>query len=51
MTFLGLPPRSSLVGIRSRHTSITVWRRTSELDAPEWHLDRYNDVAHLGQAH
>lgn len=50
VTFLGLPPRSSLVGIRSRHTSITVWRRTSELDAPEWHLDRYNDVAHLGEA-
>jgi probable phosphoglycerate mutase len=50
VTFLGLPPRSSLVGIRSRHTSITVWRRTSEMEAPEWHLDRYNDVAHLGEA-
>ncbi len=55
VTFLGLPPRSSLVGIRSRHTSITEWRRSPahpEAGHPDpiWQLTRYNDVAHLDDA-
>ncbi len=50
VTFLDLPARQSLLGIRSRHTSITEWRRTSELDEPIWQLNRYNDVAHLDGA-
>lgn len=50
VTFLDLPPRRSLMGIRSLHTSITEWRRTVELDAPTWQLNRYNDVAHLEAA-
>lgn len=47
VTFLGLPQRSSLLGIRSLHTSITEWRQVTELDEPTWQLSRYNDVAHL----
>jgi len=47
VTFLDLPPQRSLLGIRSRHTSITEWRRTVELGEPTWQLSRYNDVAHL----
>ncbi len=55
VTFLGLPARSSLVGIRSLHTSITEWRRSPAHPDPEhaepiWQLSRYNDVAHLGDA-
>ncbi len=56
VTFLGLPPRSSLVGIRSQHTSITEWRRSPlqpehEHPEPIWQLNRYNDVSHLGDAY
>jgi len=47
VTFLDLPPQRSLLGIRSRHTSITEWHRTVELGQPTWQLSRYNDVAHL----
>jgi 2,3-bisphosphoglycerate-dependent phosphoglycerate mutase len=52
VTFLGLPARSSLVGIRSLHTSITEWRRSPAHPDPAhaepvWQLNRYNDVAHL----
>ncbi len=50
VTFLDLPPRRSLLGIRSRHTSITEWRRTFELGEPTWQLSRYNDVSHLDGA-
>ncbi|MCZ3390106.1 MAG: histidine phosphatase family protein [Actinomycetia bacterium] len=50
VTFLDLPPQRSLLGIRSRHTSITEWRRTVELDEPTWQLSRYNDVTHLDAA-
>lgn len=47
VTFLGLPPRSSLVGLRSVHTSITEWWRTTELGERTWVLRRYNDATHL----
>jgi probable phosphoglycerate mutase len=47
VTFLGLPPRSSLISLRTTHTSITEWRRTQELDEPTWVLGRYNDASHL----
>lgn len=47
VTFLGLPPRSSLTSLRSTHTSITEWHRTHELDEPTWVLGRYNDATHL----
>ena len=50
VTYLGLPPRNSLLGIRSRHTSITEWRSVTTLPEPGWQLDRYNDVAHLHDA-
>jgi len=47
VTYLGLPPRNSLLGIRSLHTSITEWRRTPVGNEHVWQLNRYNDVAHL----
>lgn len=47
VTFLGLPPRSSLVGLRSQHTSITEWHRTIDRNEPLWVLSRYNDTNHL----
>lgn len=50
VTFLDLPPRRSLLGIRSHHTSITEWCRTTELGERTWQLNRYNDVAHLEAA-
>lgn len=47
VSFLGLPPRSSLISLRTKHTSITEWHRTYELDEPTWVLGRYNDATHL----
>lgn len=45
VTFLGLPPRSALVGLRSVHTSITEWHR--QVGEATWVLGRYNDATHL----
>lgn len=50
VTYLGLPPRSSLLSIRSLHTSITEWRRKPANAEPVWQLHRFNDVAHLDNA-
>lgn len=47
VTFLGLPPRQSLVGLHTRHTSITEWRHFDAPGAPRWVLRRYNDATHL----
>lgn len=47
VTFLDLPAQQSLLGIRSQHTSVTEWRRVTELNKPTWLLSRFNDVAHL----
>lgn len=49
VTFLGLPPRSALVGLRSVHTSITEWHRTTAGDESRWLLARYNDATHLDE--
>ena len=53
VTFLGLAPRSSLVGLRTTHSSITEWRQDTDLalglDQPTWVLRRYNDATHLGE--
>ena len=46
----GRPPRNSLLGIHSLHTSITEWRRAPTGNEQVWRLNRYNDVAHLNNA-
>jgi probable phosphoglycerate mutase len=50
VSFLGVPQRNALLGLRTRHTSITEWQRLDSPDSadePTWVLARYNDATHL----
>jgi|tagenome__1003787_1003787.scaffolds.fasta_scaffold20934667_2 probable phosphoglycerate mutase len=56
VSFLGVPARKALLGLRTKHTSITEWQRPDlphlrdwpdSPDEPTWVLARYNDAAHL----
>jgi len=50
VSFLGVPARNALLGLRTKHTSITEWQRfdsAHEDEEPTWVLARYNDATHL----